>query len=86
MRATTRPVHRAGVRCVAAAVPQHGLPVHQVEGGKSPEHHVRGFRIDPFYCLFLTDGPWVKLDRYLPFNPSLFQLDALIQSITVTPE
>jgi GNAT superfamily N-acetyltransferase len=29
----------------------------------------RGFRIDPFYCLFLADGPWAKLDRYLPFNP-----------------
>lgn len=31
----------------------------------------RGWRIDPFYCLFLTDGPWAKLDRYLPFNPCL---------------
>jgi GNAT superfamily N-acetyltransferase len=31
----------------------------------------RGFRIDPFYCLFLTDGPWAQLDRYLPFNPCL---------------
>jgi len=31
----------------------------------------RGFRIDPFYCLFLADGPWAKLDRYLPFNPCL---------------
>jgi len=30
----------------------------------------RGFRIDPFYCLFLADSPWAKLDRYLPFNPS----------------
>jgi GNAT superfamily N-acetyltransferase len=29
----------------------------------------RGFRIDPFYCLFLADAPWAKLDRYLPFNP-----------------
>lgn len=31
----------------------------------------RGFRIDPFYCLFLADGPWAQLDRYLPFNPCL---------------
>lgn len=31
----------------------------------------RAFRIDPFYCLFLADGPWAKLDRYLPFNPCL---------------
>jgi len=31
----------------------------------------RGWRIDPFYCLFLTDGPWAKLDRHLPFNPCL---------------
>ena len=29
----------------------------------------RGFRIDPFYCLFLADGAWAQLDRYLPFNP-----------------
>ena len=32
----------------------------------------RRCRIDPFYCLFLADGPWCKLDRYLPFNPCLF--------------
>ena len=32
----------------------------------------RRFRIDPFYCLFLADGPWCRLDRYLPFNPCLF--------------
>ena len=32
----------------------------------------RRARIDPFYCLFLADGPWCKLDRYLPFNPCLF--------------
>lgn len=32
----------------------------------------RGFRIDPFYCLFLADAPWARLDRYLPFNPCLF--------------
>lgn len=31
----------------------------------------RGWRIDPFYCLFLTDGPWAKLDRHLPYNPCL---------------
>ncbi|HVS29005.1 MAG TPA: GNAT family N-acetyltransferase [Solirubrobacteraceae bacterium] len=31
----------------------------------------RGFRIDPFYCLFLANGPWAQLDRYLPFNPCL---------------
>jgi GNAT superfamily N-acetyltransferase len=31
----------------------------------------RGFRIDPFYCLFFADGPWARLDRYLPFNPCL---------------
>ncbi len=31
----------------------------------------RGFRIDPFYALFLADGPWARLDRYLPFNPCL---------------
>lgn len=31
----------------------------------------RGWRIDPFYCLFLMDGPWARLDRYLPFNPCL---------------
>jgi GNAT superfamily N-acetyltransferase len=31
----------------------------------------RGFRIDPFYVLFLADGPWAQLDRYLPFNPCL---------------
>jgi len=31
----------------------------------------RGWRVDPFYCLFLTDGPWAQLDRYLPFNPCL---------------
>jgi len=32
----------------------------------------RRFRVDPFLCLFLADGPWCKLDRYLPFNPCLF--------------
>lgn len=32
----------------------------------------RRFRVDPFYVLFLADGPWAKLDRYLPFNPCLF--------------
>lgn len=32
----------------------------------------RGFKVDPFYCLLLADGPWAKLDRYLPFNPCLF--------------
>ncbi len=32
----------------------------------------RGFRLDPFYCMFLADGPWGRLDRYLPFNPCLF--------------
>ncbi|MDX6690861.1 MAG: hypothetical protein QOG15_2318 [Solirubrobacteraceae bacterium] len=31
----------------------------------------RGWRIDPFYVLFLMDGPWARLDRYLPFNPCL---------------
>jgi hypothetical protein len=31
----------------------------------------RGFRIDPFHCLFFAGGPWAKLDRYLPFNPCL---------------
>jgi hypothetical protein len=31
----------------------------------------RAWRIDPFYCLFLMDGPWARLDRYLPFNPCL---------------
>lgn len=31
----------------------------------------RGFRIDPFYELFLADGAWAKLDRYLPCNPCL---------------
>jgi len=29
----------------------------------------RRFRIDPIYILFLTDGPWARLDRYLPFSP-----------------
>jgi N-acetylglutamate synthase-like GNAT family acetyltransferase len=29
----------------------------------------RRFRLDPFYVLFLADGPWARLDRYLPFNP-----------------
>jgi hypothetical protein len=29
----------------------------------------RRFRLDPFYVLFLADGPWAQLDRYLPFNP-----------------
>ncbi len=29
------------------------------------------FRIDPFYCHFLADGPWARLDRYLPLNPCL---------------
>lgn len=32
----------------------------------------RRFRVDPFLCLFLADGPWCRLDRYLPFNPCLF--------------
>ena len=32
----------------------------------------RGFRVDPLQCLYLADGPWAKLDRYLPFNPGLF--------------
>jgi GNAT superfamily N-acetyltransferase len=32
----------------------------------------RGFRLTPFYTLFHADGPWCKLDRYLPFNPCLF--------------
>lgn len=32
----------------------------------------RGARVDPFYCLFLADAPWAKLDRYLPFNPCLW--------------
>lgn len=31
----------------------------------------RRFRIDPFYCLFLADGSWARLDRYMPFNPCL---------------
>jgi GNAT superfamily N-acetyltransferase len=31
----------------------------------------RGMRIDPFYCLFLADAPWARLDRYVPFNPCL---------------
>jgi GNAT superfamily N-acetyltransferase len=32
----------------------------------------RRFRVDPFVTLFLADGPWARLDRYLPFNPCLF--------------
>jgi GNAT superfamily N-acetyltransferase len=32
----------------------------------------RRFRVDPLLALFLADGPWAKLDRYLPFNPCLF--------------
>lgn len=32
----------------------------------------RRFALDPFYCLFLADGPWARLDRYLPFNPCVF--------------
>jgi GNAT superfamily N-acetyltransferase len=32
----------------------------------------RGFRVDPLLALLLADGPWAKLDRYLPFNPCLF--------------
>ena len=32
----------------------------------------RRFRVDPFLTLFLADGPWARLDRYLPFNPCLF--------------
>jgi len=32
----------------------------------------RGFRLTPFLTLYLADGPWAKLDRYLPFNPCLF--------------
>jgi GNAT superfamily N-acetyltransferase len=43
-------------------------------GARSAVDHLlgaRGFRIDPFYCLFLADGPWAQLDRYLPFNPCL---------------
>ena len=31
----------------------------------------RGFRLTPFYTLYLADGPWLRLDRYLPFNPCL---------------
>jgi len=31
----------------------------------------RRWRVDPFYCLFLADGPWAQLDRHLPFNPCL---------------
>ena len=31
----------------------------------------RGFRLTPFYTLYLADGPWAKLDRYLSFNPCL---------------
>jgi len=32
----------------------------------------RDFRLTAFYTHFLADGPWAKLDRYLPFNPCLF--------------
>jgi GNAT superfamily N-acetyltransferase len=32
----------------------------------------RKFRIDPFYTLLLSDAPWARLDRYLPYNPCFF--------------
>lgn len=57
--------HEAGVERLDLTVP---LSAHA-----AVEHLLgaRGFRIDPFYCLFLADGPWARLDRYLPFNPCL---------------
>jgi GNAT superfamily N-acetyltransferase len=58
--------HAAGMDCLELTVP---LAATTAVGWLL---HERGWRIDPFYCLFLTDAPWVRLDRYLPFNPCLF--------------
>lgn len=57
--------HRAGLERLDLTLP---LSAQTAVGWLIDE---RGFRIDPFYCLFLADGPWARLDRYLPFNPCL---------------
>ncbi|HEV7804220.1 MAG TPA: GNAT family N-acetyltransferase [Solirubrobacteraceae bacterium] len=58
--------HAAGVERLELAVP--------LTAGKAVTWLLaeRGFRVDPLLSLFLADGPWAKLDRYLPFNPCLF--------------
>ncbi len=57
--------HAAGLRSLDLTLPLSAQTAVQWLVGE------RGFRIDPFYCLFLADGPWARLDRYLPFNPCL---------------
>jgi GNAT superfamily N-acetyltransferase len=57
--------HEAGVQRLDLTVPLAARTAIEWLLGR------RGFRIDPFYCLFLADGPWARLDRYLPFNPCL---------------
>jgi GNAT superfamily N-acetyltransferase len=57
--------HAAGVESLDLTVPYaaHVAIGHLLE---------RGFRLTTGMALFLADGPWAKLDRYLPFNPCLF--------------
>ena len=57
--------HAAGLQSLSITLPLSARSAVEWLVGR------RGFRIDPFYCLFLADGPWAKLDRYLPFNPCL---------------
>ncbi len=52
----------AGVETLYLTVPYaaHVAVAHLLE---------RGFQLTLFLTLFLADGPWAKLDRYLPFKP-----------------
>ncbi|MEY2517409.1 MAG: hypothetical protein QOJ89_4767 [bacterium] len=56
----------------AAGVERLGLTVPFAASGAVTWLLRRGFRIEPTYTFFLADGPWAKLDRYLPFNPCFF--------------
>lgn len=57
--------HESGLELLDLTVP---LAAHEAVEWLLRE---RRLQIDPFYCLFLADGPWARLDRYLPFNPCL---------------
>lgn len=57
--------HAAGVESLELVVPLAAAGAVRWLVGE------RGFRLTPFLTLFHADGPWCKLDRYLPFNPCL---------------
>ncbi|MDX6676650.1 MAG: hypothetical protein QOE31_702 [Solirubrobacteraceae bacterium] len=60
-----RAAHAAGTETLDLTVP--------LSASSAVTHLLaRGFRLMPFGTHFLADGPWAKLDRYLPFNPCLF--------------